>query len=128
MNTSPNTGNKPRGVRPKFFVAEPRRTLLAVSGDKECYCVVISPNSYAGGHFHEHKTEQVFVVSGTVRLTIEHDRGESRGVEHVTMQAGQGVFIRPMIAHKFVTENESAVLLVTADMDEKDAGTTAVRM
>ena len=121
---------KPHSIKPRVSLSDARRAILVADGDAMVYCVVLPPHSYAGSHYHTDKTESVYVVSGTAFLKIAHENQEdgSTNIDRVRMTAGKGICIPPMFAHKFETEEEGAVLLVTADKDAGEMGTARVTM
>lgn len=63
---------------------------------------------YRGGHFHRHKVEHFYIISGRIRVQfVDLDTGKR---SEVILSEGQRVTIYPNCAHRFEAEEEAQVI------------------
>lgn len=63
---------------------------------------------YRGGHFHRHKVEHFYIISGRIRVQfVDLDTGKR---SEVFLSEGQRVTIYPNCAHRFEAEEEAQVI------------------
>lgn len=63
--------------------------------------VELVPKGVRGNHFHHHKEEWIYVISGSLSLVLEHVKSKERG--SLELRAGDLVFIPTGIAHALRT-------------------------
>jgi dTDP-4-dehydrorhamnose 3,5-epimerase-like enzyme len=63
---------------------------------------------YRGGHFHRHKVEHFYIISGRIRVQfVDLDTGKR---SEVILSEGQRATIYPNCAHRFEAEEEAQVI------------------
>lgn len=104
-----------------FATTDFRRTLVAADlpgGARRVYCVSIEPGRYAGGHWHRHKQEWLYLISGGVRITLIDAGGQDNEVKVLYLfKLGEGVLIPPSVWHQVEALTRQAAIMVIADQD-----------
>ena len=63
---------------------------------------------FRGGHYHQNKTEEFYLVAGRLRANVV-DLDTSERAEFL-LEAGQRMTIEPRCAHRFQAEQEAQVI------------------
>ena len=72
------------------------------------YFSLLADKGYRGGHYHRHKTEHFYVISGHLLIDLlDMDTGEQDQIE---LTAGMKAIIYPGLAHRFTAIEDAQVI------------------
>lgn len=90
---------------------------------KQISMIRINPGHERGGHLHKNRTEYFFVVEGTVKFTLEDNKG---GIRTIILHADSLHILQidPMIKHSVSAMNDTVARCMVVASDEFDKDNT----